>query len=1372
MRSRAPGEWGRLPLVLPVACALVLAIGISFALAGKGIESWFGQQGSGDGQFQTPRDVAVYNGTTLNPGTDDIYVVDDNNHRIQRFDSAPPYAFEMQFGGLGATAGQFDNPQGIAINQETGAVYVRDRDNLRVQQFNADGSFVRAWGWDVVASGPGDDVIAPVNEFEICVPANGDTCKIGTAGAAGGQFGTSTAVGGGIAVAPATGDVFVGDPANRRVQQFEPDGDFVRAWGWGVDTGANAFEVCTAASGCQGGLTTTGTDNGRFGGNHPVHLAVDSAGTVYASDSNSGNRVMRFDSNAATATALLKDAILAPPLASSTTNSMEIDPTSDHLLIGRGFIPGSATIQEVDTTPLRVVDTHLTSTPIVPTGLGIDTSRGELMVSSFSNFEGTAQHRVYVVDDVPTEALIEPVTDVIRNSATFHGTVDPNNFPTTARFEYTIDPPSDPDPVWRRAPEGFDIEVGGGGDPVPVSLAVAALEPGTQYRVRLVAFRGSPLGGNATSSETVFTTAAASPEIVSSGATPGTTSATLRARIHPHGQATTYRFEYGLTDSYGNAVPVPDGDAGSGDAVRSVEEIVTGLLPTTTYHFRLVAANATGETLGPDQTFTTGPDVLVRAYEKVSPEDKNGGDTQGTDAGHTGLASPSGDAVVYTASQPFDDAEGTTLIGSVYRARRQATAWASTPVLPPKEPTADVNDGSEVDFLSEDLSRAVVRTNAVLDDGALAEECNVYLRDLEARTYDFIAHADPATSSSCSRSIDNIVVTDANPDLSGVLLETRAELTSDASEVPLELNRLAPKLYRWQDGQLELASVAAGDSAADTPSRGSAGVDGISDFLDNTISDDGSVVYFTGWDIVGRPPPQSPGGNLALYRRSGGRTVAVSKEENSLTDPCGPSGTCVGNTSSGPSFGAASADGSRAFFTSADPLVEEDNSPSGNAAGRDLYLYTHSADPDSDANLTLLSQDLDPSAPVGADVLGILGASDDGSKVYFAATNQILAGEDSTPADIRFYVWDEQEGVRYIGGGVSSPGFGSQDAEVVSTVLRTRAKRSVSANGRSLMFMSSIPLTDDGDEGTTGDDNGGQPQAYLYDFAADRLVCVSCPNDISLGEPGTETSLRGRNASNVLADPGPRVLSDDGARAFFETDSRLVPEDTNGLVDVYVWEGGAPHLISTGQSGDRSLFIDASANGDHVFFGTRERLVPWDTDNLRDTYVARVGGGLPDPRPSTGTPCQGDECQGRPSGIPGLLAPVTDLLRGLGDLAPGARASFAVRRLSRAQLGKLARGRGVRLPVRVNRAGQVSLTARAKLGERRRVIDRSSKRARRAGTVGVPLRLSKTARRELARERRLRVSVSVRFTGVREPRTLGLRLRRADVPANGRGGGR
>jgi hypothetical protein len=80
----------------------------------------------------------------------------------------------------------------------------------------------------------------------------------------------------------------------------------------------------------------------------------------------------------------------------------------------------------------------------------------------------------------------------------------------------------------------------------------------------------------------------------------------LKGRIHPYGLDTHYHFEYGTTTSYGTSVPIPEADAGSANEFVSVSQIVTGLQPSTTYHFRLVASNSAGPGApSSDETFTT-----------------------------------------------------------------------------------------------------------------------------------------------------------------------------------------------------------------------------------------------------------------------------------------------------------------------------------------------------------------------------------------------------------------------------------------------------------------------------------------------------------------------------------------------------------------------------------------------------------------------------------------------------------------------------------------------------------------------------------------------------------------------------------------------
>jgi len=81
------------------------------------------------------------------------------------------------------------------------------------------------------------------------------------------------------------------------------------------------------------------------------------------------------------------------------------------------------------------------------------------------------------------------------------------------------------------------------------------------------------------------------------------TGATLNGTVFPNHSTTNYQFQYGLTPAYGAQTPT-QGPI-SGNAGKSVSAPVTGLMPNTTYHFRLVATNPAGTSNGADVTFTT-----------------------------------------------------------------------------------------------------------------------------------------------------------------------------------------------------------------------------------------------------------------------------------------------------------------------------------------------------------------------------------------------------------------------------------------------------------------------------------------------------------------------------------------------------------------------------------------------------------------------------------------------------------------------------------------------------------------------------------------------------------------------------------------------
>jgi phosphodiesterase/alkaline phosphatase D-like protein len=98
--------------------------------------------------------------------------------------------------------------------------------------------------------------------------------------------------------------------------------------------------------------------------------------------------------------------------------------------------------------------------------------------------------------------------------------------------------------------------------------------------------------------------AASSPTVTTAAATNRTnTSAVLNATVNPNGSPTGYVFQYGLTTSYGLASA--SHSAGHGSKAVAVRATITGLLPGTTYHYKIVALNKSGVGAGFDHTFTT-----------------------------------------------------------------------------------------------------------------------------------------------------------------------------------------------------------------------------------------------------------------------------------------------------------------------------------------------------------------------------------------------------------------------------------------------------------------------------------------------------------------------------------------------------------------------------------------------------------------------------------------------------------------------------------------------------------------------------------------------------------------------------------------------
>ncbi|MGZ6641410.1 MAG: hypothetical protein ACXVFT_06170 [Solirubrobacteraceae bacterium] len=120
----------------------------------------------------------------------------------------------------------------------------------------------------------------------------------------------------------------------------------------------------------------------------------------------------------------------------------------------------------------------------------------------------------------------------------------------------------------------------------------------------------TPLAATAALLALPVTGAAAARPSASTGPAASVTdqSASLTGSVNPRGSATTYSFQYGPTVAYGSATPAAP--AGSGSTAKRFVATIDSLTPYTRYHYRIVAHNAGGTTLGADRTFRTAKQPL------------------------------------------------------------------------------------------------------------------------------------------------------------------------------------------------------------------------------------------------------------------------------------------------------------------------------------------------------------------------------------------------------------------------------------------------------------------------------------------------------------------------------------------------------------------------------------------------------------------------------------------------------------------------------------------------------------------------------------------------------------------------------------------
>jgi hypothetical protein len=1047
-------------------------------------------------------------------------------------------------------------------------------------------------------------------------------------------------------------------------------------------------------------------------------VAVDEAGTVYVVDPPPGTRLSKFAPSA------------NPPVNSDLAGKL-IFVTGCPIALGVGAGTGflfSAFETGVFKYNRSVDEGYGVLAPAQPQaqGLSVDPLTGRLFAASTSSVkeysaDGTAfvdsfgsgsfggvaskpgAEAVYLgagskvdvygplVPFLP-EVTTSAASKIGKTTATLNGTVNPDGGPVTeCFFEYGTTASYGETVPCAETP----AQIGSGTKPVSVHADVSGLNAETTYHYRVVA--ASANGDVKAPDETLVT--ASKPLIVGLWSQDvGIKEATIKAQINPRNAATSYRFEWGLSGAPYEHLSA-DVAIGSEPSPHTVSLFLSSLTPDTTYHYRVVAENEIGtseetdhtfvtfaptpppDTDCPNQAFRTGPSSFLpdcRAYEMVSPVDKNGADIlhgwagAGLDPGTYVQSAPDGESLAYATLYAAFAGQPSSLKFNQYLADRGAGGWSSEGIHPPVpghqccEGVNFIGIYREFMAFSPDLCSAWIydKQSPPLNADGQEDLPNLYRRDNcgEGKgELETLTTAPPPAGPLAGFYVDYNSVQGLSEDARHAFFVARAKLAPGATETG------SAQIYDRFEGTNHLVSVLPGGEADPTDSR----VGGDSN-LDNAVSEDGSRVHWTS-------------GSGRIYLRRHPAQGIVSGECTKATK------ACTFAVSGGSAlFLTAAADGSRALYSEGENLREFD--------------------------LAKAEAEEPPRRLIDDKVEGVTGASEDLSRIYFVSTAVLPGsgpnseGEEAQAGEPNLYL-AEGTAFEFVGtlveedvGAVEADGE-LRAYDLVSTDPFERASR-VSPDGSRIVFNSRAPLT--GFESTDPESGKAAVQVYTYEAGGD-LTCVSC-NPSGARPTGIRELPRSYNAPYEKSLPtavpaaawiptwehplyASNVLTEDGSSIFFNSNDALIPRDTNGAPDVYQWQvagsgdcdeedadyfpsnGGCVHLISSGESPSESEFWEASPDGSNVFFTTASSLLPQDPGSI-DLYDARVEGGFP--QPSEPAACEGEACQS-PPGVPNASTPSSTAFEGEGNVKeakPRPRCPKGKRRVVRRGKARCVKRRG------------------------------------------------------------------------------------------------
>jgi hypothetical protein len=402
----------------------------------------------------------------------------------------------------------------------------------------------------------------------------------------------------GVAIQQTSGNIFVADSANVRVDQFDPTGHFISAFGWGVADGKAKSEVCTKS--CQTGIAGSGP--GQF--SRPTSIVLRGA-KVYVGDA--GNNVVGiFDTDGNFDGTI--DGTKTPQGHFQSLANLAVDQSGNLWTVDSG----SSNVDEFNAAGAFVQqwnDSHGS-----PGAVAVDSAGGSVyLLSTVSN----AVVERWTLTGQPQGEIDRGVFE--------SGEGNPSALaldPSTGNLYV------DHSPELPGSPGGVAVYNRSGSQVDDVPLTAATNSQGLAFHSSA---SGNPTGQQAlyvtdASAETVTIfapqTKPGAPLITSeSTSQTGKTTATLNAGIVALGSDTTCTFQYVDSANFnasgydnGTSEQCTPSDLGSGFGYQAASASVTGLTTGTVYHYRVVARSSAGTTTGTDQEFQAGPGLWAPLF--------------------------------------------------------------------------------------------------------------------------------------------------------------------------------------------------------------------------------------------------------------------------------------------------------------------------------------------------------------------------------------------------------------------------------------------------------------------------------------------------------------------------------------------------------------------------------------------------------------------------------------------------------------------------------------------------------------------------------------------------------------------------------------